>query len=199
VNGYKQAGAYDPWTGKELWRLGGGGDIPVPTPVAAHGLVILSSSHGRQRPLVAIREGAVGDITPAKAGELGEHIAWHLPRAGIYMQTPIVVGDYLYACGDNGLLNCYDARTGKSVYRERLGNGTTGFTASAVAADGKLYFTSENGEIYIVQAGPEFKLLAENAMDETCMATPAIADGMLIVRTQSHVVAIGLPVAQAIN
>lgn len=199
LNGYKHAGGYDPWTGKVLWRLSGGGDIPVPTPIVAHGLAILTSSHGRQRPLVAIREGATGDITPAKAGDLGSHIAWHVPRAGIYMQTPIVVGDYLYACGDNGLLNCYDARTGKSVYRERLGNGTTGFTASAVAADGKLYFTSESGEVYIVQAGAEFKLLAVNAMGETCMATPAFSDGMLIVRTQSHVVAIGLPRVQAIE
>lgn len=199
LNGYKQAGGYDPRTGKELWRLSGGGDIPVPTPIVAHGLVFLSSSHGRQRPLRAIREGASGDITPAKADELGEYIAWQLPRAGTYMQTPIVVGDYLYACGDNGLLNCYDARTGKSVYRQRLGNGTTGFTASPVAADGKLYFASESGEIHIIQAGPEFMELAVNTMEETCMATPAIADGMLIVRTQAHVVAIGLPRGEAID
>jgi outer membrane protein assembly factor BamB len=199
LNGYKQAGGYDPWTGKEVWRLGGGGDIPVPTPIVAHGLVFLSSSHGRQRPLRAVREGASGDITPAKADELGDYIAWQLPRAGTYMQTPIVVGDYLYACGDNGLLNCYDARTGISVYRQRLGNGTTGFTASPVAADGKLYFASESGEVYIIQEGPKFKQLAVNAMEETCMATPAIADGMLIVRTQSHVVAIGRPRDQAID
>jgi outer membrane protein assembly factor BamB len=199
LNGYKQAGGYDPWTGKELWRLSGGGDIPVPTPIVADGLVILSSSHGRQRPLRAIREGATGDITPAKADDLGDYLAWQLPRAGTYMQTPIVVGDYLYTCADNGLLTCYDPRSGKSAYRERLGNGTTGFTASAVAADGKLYYTSENGEIYIVDAGSEFKLLGVGEMEETCMATPAIADGMLIVRTQSQMVAIGLPRAQPIE
>ena len=199
VNGYKHAGGYDPWTGKELWRLGGGGDIPVPTPVVAHGLVFLSSSHGQQRPLCAVREGATGDITPAKETELGDHLAWYLPRAGIYMQTPIVDGDYLYACNDNGALNCYEAQTGKSVYRRRLGNGSTGFTASAVAGDGKLYFTSENGEIYVVQSGPTFNLLATNAMNETCMATPAISDGMLIVRTEGHVYAIGSPPDQAMN
>lgn len=199
LNGYKQAGGYDPQTGKELWRIGGGGDIPVPTPIVAHELVFLSSAHGRQRPLRAIREGAEGDITPAKAEELGDSIAWQLPRAGTYMQTPIVVGDYLYACGDNGLLNCYDARTGKSVYRQRLGNGTTGFTASPVAADGKLYFASESGEIHIIQAGPKFEELAVIAMEETCMATPAIARGMLIVRTQGHVVAIGPPRDGAID
>lgn len=197
LNGHKHAGGYDPWTGKERWRLSGGGDIPVPTPIVAHGLTILSSAHGKQRPLYAIREGAAGDITPTNVKEPGDHIAWYLPRSGIYMQTPIVYGDYLYACGDNGLLNCYEARTGKAIYHERLGNGATGFTASAIAADGKLYFTSENGDIYVVRAGAEFMLLATNAMDETCMATPAISDGMLIVRTQSHVYAIGHPQAQA--
>ncbi len=199
VNGYKHAGGYDPWTGKELWRLGGGGDIPVPTPIVAHGLIFLSSAHGRQRPLCAIREGAAGNITPTNDTGMDDHIAWYLPRSGIYMQTPIVYGQYLYACGDNGLLNCYECGTGKAVYHQRLGNGTTGFTASAIAADGKLYFTSENGDIYVVQSGPEFKLLGTNAMDETCMATPAVSDGMLIVRTESHVYAIGLPQVQALN
>ena len=70
------------------------------------------------------------------------------------MQTPIVYGDYLYACRDNGLLTCYERRTGKQIYRERLGQGATGFTASAVAGDGKIYFTSENGEIYVVKTEP---------------------------------------------
>jgi outer membrane protein assembly factor BamB len=191
LNGYKHTGGYDPWTGKELWRLGGGGDIPVPTPVAAHGLIFLSSAHGGKRPLRAIRLGATGDITPKDDAELGEHIAWSEPRGGIYMQTPLVYGDYLYACADNGLLNCYEAQTGKHIYRERLGNGATGFTASAVAGDGKLYFTSEGGDIYVVRAGEKFQLLATNAMNEVCMATPAISDGNLIIRTQNHVYAIG--------
>jgi outer membrane protein assembly factor BamB len=199
ANGYKHAGGYDPWTGKELWKLSGGGDIPVPTPVVAHDLVFLSSAHGQKRPLAAIREGATGDITPADEAKPGEHIAWYLPRDGIYMQTPIVYGDYLYACRDNGLLTCYEARTGKQIYRERLGQGATGFTASAVAGDGKLYFTSENGEIYVVKAGPTFDLLATNAMNEVCMATPAISDGNLIVRTEDHVYAIAAQPDQAVT
>jgi outer membrane protein assembly factor BamB len=155
--------------------------------------VFLSSAHGRKRPLAAIREGASGDITPKDDDEPGEHFAWYQPRSGIYMQTPIVYGDYLYACLDNGLVTCYEARTGERVYRERLGNGSTGFTASAVAGDGKLYFTSEDGNIYVVKAGPTFELLATNAMNEVCMATPAISDGRLIVRTENHVYAIGDP------
>jgi outer membrane protein assembly factor BamB len=104
VNGYKHAGGYDPFTGKELWRLSGGGDIPVPTPVVAHGLIYLSSAHGRERPLCAIREGATGDITPADDSNPGDPIAWYLPRSGIYMQTPIVYGEYLYALRRQWLL-----------------------------------------------------------------------------------------------
>jgi outer membrane protein assembly factor BamB len=195
VNGYKHAGGYDPWTGKELWKIGGGGDIPVPTPVVAHDLVYISSAHGSQRPLRAIRGGASGDITPASGTQLGEHIAWNLPRGGIYMQTPIVYGDYLYACADNGLLTCYEARTGRQLYRQRLGSGRTGFTASAVASDGKLFFTSEVGDIYVVRAGASFELLATNAMNEVCMATPAIAGGSLLVRAEKHLYAIGKPIA----
>jgi outer membrane protein assembly factor BamB len=193
VNGYKHAGGYDPSTGKELWKLSGGGDIPVPTPVTAHGLVFLSSAHGGKRPLCAIREGASGDITPKDDDEPGEHFAWYQPRSGIYMQTPLVYGDYLYACGDNGLVTCYEARTGNRVYRKRLGNGSTGFTASAIAGDGKIYFTSEDGHIYVVKAGPTFELLATNAMNAVCMATPAISDGQLIVRAEKYVYAIGNP------
>jgi outer membrane protein assembly factor BamB len=96
-------------------------------------------------------------------------------------------------------LTCYEARTGKQVYRERLGKGATGFTASAVAGDSKLYFTSENGEIYVVKAGSKFELLATNAMNEVCMATPAISDGRLIVRTESHVYAIGVQTPKRIQ
>jgi outer membrane protein assembly factor BamB len=111
------------------------------------------------------------------------------------MQTPIVYGEYLYACKGNGVLNCYEARTGERVYRERLGQGSTGFTASPVAADGRLYFASEEGDVYVVKAGPTFEILATNRMDEICMATPAISNGMLIVRAKSHVYGIGEPIS----
>jgi outer membrane protein assembly factor BamB len=187
VNGYRHAGGYDPLTGKELWKLGGGGDIPVPTPIAAHGLIVLSSAHGPQAPLLAVRAGAVGDITLAADADSGPHVAWAKKRDGIYMQTPIIYGDHLYACRDHGVLGCYELETGKRLYQERLGGGRTGFTASAVAADGKLYFTSEEGDVHVVQAGPEFKLLGTNPVGEACLATPAIAEGMFIVRAKGHV------------
>lgn len=143
VNGYKHIGGYDFRTGKELWRLTGGGDIPVPTPVVAHGLVFITNAHGRMAPIYAVRLGAQGDISLKDTEETNAHVAWSTRRHGGYMQTPIVYGHHLYVCRDNGILSCCEARTGKRLYQERLGTGRTGFTASPVAADGKLYFTSE--------------------------------------------------------
>ena len=190
VNGYRHAGGYDPLTGRELWRLSGGGDIPVCTPITSGDLIILSSAHGGPAPLRAIRAGAQGDISPAEPTTSSPYIAWSLPRDGIYMQTPIVYGDYLYACKNNGVLSCYEVRTGKRLYRQRLAGGV-GFTASAVAADEKLYFTSEEGGVFVVQAGPKFALLAENQMGEICMTTPAMTDGLLVIRTVGHLYGIG--------
>ena len=106
------------------------------------------------------------------------------------MPTPIVYRGHLYVCPNNGLLSCYDARTGERIYCRRLKN-KNGYTASPVAADGKIYFVSESGEITVVQAGPDFELIAKNEMDETCMATPAISDGMIFIRTQHHLYGIG--------
>ncbi len=185
INGYRHTGGYDPWTGRELWKLTGGGDIPVPTPVFGHDLIYLSSAHGPKRPLRAIRPGATGDITDMEDGEDGP-FAWNHPQDGIYMQTPLVLGPHLYACRLNGVLTCYDAVTGKQQYRKRVGSGT-GFTPSVVAVDDRLYITSEDGKVFVVRAGSEFELLATNSMEDICMATPAISNGMLIVRTKSHV------------
>jgi outer membrane protein assembly factor BamB len=207
VNGYKQIGGYDLRTGKELWRLQGGGDIPVPTPVVAHGLIFISNAHGRMSPIYAIRVTATGDLTPGRgegeqpsgAGPAADGqasaappspIAWSRTRDGSYIPTPLVYGDHLYVCRDNGVLCCYEAKTGNPLYKERLGTGQTGFSASPVAADGKLYLTSEDGDVYVVRAGPKFEVLAVNSVGEICMATPAIAEGTLFFRTQGHLVAI---------
>jgi outer membrane protein assembly factor BamB len=190
VNGWKHMGGYDARTGKELWRLSGGGDVPVPTPIAAHGLIFLMSAHGPMSPIFAVRMGATGDISLKSDASANDQIAWSYRRGGAYMQTPLVYGDYLYTCQVNGVLSCYEAKSGKRCYEERLGTGRTGFTASPVAANGKLYFTSEEGDVYVIQAGPEFKVLATNPMGEVCMATPAISEGALYFRTQEHVVAV---------
>ena len=193
VNGYRHAGGYDPRSGEELWRLSGGGDIPVPTPIVASGLIFLSSAHGAQAPLCAIRVGATGDVTPTGDDRPSDHVAWYKPRDGVYLQTPLVYGEHLYACRNNGVLSCYDIHTGQRLYRERLGSGRAGFTASPVAGDGKLYFAGEDGDVYVIRAGPTFEILATNSMGEVCMATPAISDGMLIIRGKSHVYGIGEP------
>ena len=191
VNGWKHIGGYDARTGKEVWRLRGGGDIPVPAPVVAHDLVFITNAHGAASPIYAIRLDAKGDISLGEGESANAHIAWSIERGGAYMQTPLVYGEYLYSSRDNGVLSCFKARTGERLYQERLGRGGTGFTASPVAADGKLYFTSEEGDVYVVRAGPEFELLATNALDEVTMATPAISKGTLFFRTQSHLVAVG--------
>jgi outer membrane protein assembly factor BamB len=193
VNGYRHIGGYDIQTGKEIWKMTGGGDIPVPTPIVAHGLVYVTNAHGRGSPLYAIRLSARGDISLKENETANEHIAWSYPRGGNYIPTPVVVDNLLYCGSDRGTLSCFECETGKLVYRENLDPQGGAFSASPVAADGKIYFTAEDGKVYVVQAGPEFKLLGVNQMGETCMATPAISAGTLIFRTRKQVVAIAEP------
>lgn len=189
VNGYKHMGAYDLATGGELWKLNGGGDVPVPTPVAGHGLIFITNAHGARRPVYAIRPGAAGDISLRGDATSNDGVAWSEPRGGGYMATPLLYGDELYVTRMNGVLYCYDAQTGERHYETRLAAGV-GFTASPVAADGKLYFTSEVGDVYVLKPGPEYEQLAVNPLGETAMATPAISDGTLYFRTRHRVTAI---------
>jgi outer membrane protein assembly factor BamB len=114
-----------------------------------------------------------------------------MERGGAYLPTPLVYGDHLYVCRDNGALSCYDARSGRRRYQERLGSGSSSFSASGVAAGGRLFFTSELGDVYVVRAGPEYELLAESSLNEMAMATPAISEGVIYFRTRSNVVAVG--------
>ena len=192
VNGWRHLGGYDFETGKELWQLSGGGDAPVPTPVVAHDLVYLTSAHGNHRPMRAVRLAATGDITPPEIGEPNLAIAWVHPRAGNYMQTPIVVGRLLYGCTDYGLVTCFDAQTGRIHFSERLKGASQGFTASPVAADGKLYFTGEAGDVFVLRVGDTFSVLSTNHMEETCLSTPAISEGCFFFRTRDHVIAVGV-------
>jgi outer membrane protein assembly factor BamB len=191
VNGWHHTGGYDFTTGKEIWNLNGGGDIPVPTPVVGFGLAFFTSAHGNSRPMRGIRLDAQGDITPPKIDGTNAAIAWVHARQGNYMQTPILVGDNLYACFDNGMLTCFDARTGTPHYSERLGNGSEGFTASPVSDGRSIYFTSEVGHVYVVPAGKDFSVTATNILGETCMASPALVDGTLFFRTRDKLIAIG--------
>jgi outer membrane protein assembly factor BamB len=191
VNGYKHIGGYDLATGNEVWKLRGGGDIPVPTPIVAHDLVFIGNAHGAAAPIYAVRTGATGDITLPERTRHNEHIAWSNPRGAPYMQTMLVYDDFLYYCRDNGIFSCADAKTGEIHYGRRLGEGRTGFTASPIAANGKVYFTSEEGDVHVVKVGTEYEVLSVNPLGEVCMATPAFSEGQLFFRTQGHVVAIG--------
>lgn len=190
VNGWHHSGGYDFDRGRELWRLDGGGDIPVPTPVVADDLAYFTSAHGRVRPMRAIRLDATGDITPREPGGTNGAIVWAHARQGNYMQTPIVVGGNLYGCLDSGILTCFDAKTGAIRYSERLSNGSEGFTSSPVSDGKNLFFASEMGNVFVVPATGKFSVIATNRLEETCMATPALSKGTLYYRTREHLVSI---------
>ncbi len=189
VNGYKRIAGYDLTNGKELWWMKGGGDIPVPTPIVAHNLIYITNAHGALSPIYAIRPTAEGDISLNADETSNSYIAWAHLRTGNYMQTPLIYGDLLYTCRDSGIMACYDARTGAKKYRERLADGV-GFTASPVAGDGKIYFTSEEGDVYVVKTGEKFELLGKNSLGDISMATPAISNGSIFFRTRGHLIAV---------
>jgi outer membrane protein assembly factor BamB len=190
TNATKFVRGYDPATGKELWRLGKNAEITVPTPILGQGLIFVTSGYRPIQPIYAIRPGAKGDISLKEGKDSSDSIAWSKKRGGPYMPTPIIYGPHLYTLANNGLLTCYDAKTGERVYQERI-PGKGGYTASPVAADGYLYLTSEDGEIRVVKAGKGHEVVATNKMNDICMATPAISEGMLFVRTQHFVYGIG--------
>jgi outer membrane protein assembly factor BamB len=179
---------YDPATGRELWRFSDQEtQVKQQAPIVAHGLIIVAGGYPPGRPIYAFRPGASGDISLKAGQETNAFLAWRTPKGSPYTPTPIVYGDYLYALGDSGVLSAYEAKTGAQVYQQRL---PSTFSASPVAADGKLYLPSEDGEMFVVKAGPKYELLATNAMGEALMATPAISDGLLIIRGQRHVFAV---------
>ena len=190
VNGWKHTGGYDLATGKEVWKLTGGGDIPVPLPVVGLGLVFITNAHGPMSPIYAIRETATGDISLTAGASSNPHIAWSVPRDGAYLISPVLYKDLLYVTKSNGVVNAFDGKTGERVYQQRLGSGTTAFTASTIAADGKLYFTSEDGDVYVVKAGRTFELLATNQLGSITMASPAASEGVLYFRTSNRLIAV---------
>jgi outer membrane protein assembly factor BamB len=169
---------HDVTTGRELWRVPEGSQVKVPTPVVFRDLVIVTGGWpSGGKPIIAIRM-ATGEV------------AWKLERGSSYTPTPIVYDGILYVCVDNGVLGAYDAATGARVYQQRIAADSGGFSASPVAAAGRLYFASEDGVVYVIRAGRTFELLARNDMGEMCLATPAISGDLLLVRTRTHLVAL---------
>lgn len=191
TNGTKAIRGYDPATGKELWKLGPMSEITTPTPFVAHDLIFVTSGYSPIQPIYAIRPGGNGDLTLKDGKESSDFIAWSKQKGGPYMPTPIVYGDLLYTCSNQGVLTAYNAKTGERVYQERLGGTGAAFTASPVASDGKIYLASEDGDVFVVKAGMKYELLSKNPVGEVMMATPAISDGVVIVRTVSHLYAFG--------
>jgi outer membrane protein assembly factor BamB len=182
---------YDPETGRELWRLGGSSKITAPTPVFSEGLVIVASGRAPERPIFAIKPGGSGDITPPAGSDSAAHIAWRKTGRGSYMPTPLIYRDTLYVLGNAGLFYAYDLQSGREIYRQRIPHHGSGFSASPVAADGRVYLSSEDGDIFVVRAGANFSLIATHSMGEPLMATPALAGGMMFVRGERHLFAIG--------
>ena len=178
---------YDPLSGKELWRLADGVDVKIPTPIAAADLFFLGGGNpdGR-RVFYALRPGARGEIRTSNNANGNENIAWQSTAIKPHIVTPIVYRDYLYVCTDNGILSQYNAKTGEPTFRARLGGGGS-FAASPVASDGRLYFASEDGDVFVIKASTTYELLARNPMGEVVIATPAIAGTMIIIRGQHHV------------
>ena len=184
---------YDPRTGKELWRLGGSSKITAPTPFATGDLIVVASGRGPERPIFAIRARSRGDITLPKDQTSSQAIAWSKTGRGSYMPTPLAYDGVLYVLANNGVFDAYDLQTGQEIYRQRLDPIGSGFSASPVLADGRIYLSSEDGEIIVVAAGREFKRLAVNSMGDLLMATPAISDGVMYVRSASSLFAVGNP------
>jgi outer membrane protein assembly factor BamB len=189
TTGTKKVRSYD-LDGKLLWELGGMSSIVIPTPFSKFGLLYVCSGYvgDNVRPVFAIKPGASGDISLKPDETTNEFIAWSDRTAGPYNPSPLLYGDYFYVLFDFGFLSCHDARTGKKLYdKERVRpDRQTAFTASPWAANGKIFALSEEGDTFVFQSGPEYKLLHKNSLDEMCMATPAIAGDRLLIRTLSR-------------
>jgi outer membrane protein assembly factor BamB len=186
AGGYYNRG-YDPRTGAELWRFKDEAEVKTPTPFAAEGLIVFSGGY-RGRPIFALKAGGSGDLSVPADARSGAFLAWRTEPGGPYTSTPVAYRGILYGVRDEGIAFAYDLATGERVFRERTG---TTHSASPVASDGKIYVAAEAGEVLVLKAGRSFEVLARNDMGESCMATPAISNGSLFVRTRGHVYAIG--------
>jgi outer membrane protein assembly factor BamB len=183
IHGYAAA------DGRELWRLAPNSELVIATPVLGEEVVYVSAGYAPVKPIYAVRLDARGAID-ARPGEPHDALAWSHDRGGAYMPTPLLYRGMLYVVHHSGRMVAYDAGSGDAIYKTRFSAGGT-FTASPVAADGKVYIGTEEGLVYVVEAGPAFAELALNAMDEPLMATPALSDGAIYLRTPRHLVAVG--------
>jgi outer membrane protein assembly factor BamB len=180
--GSGMTGAYDPRDGRELWRVNyDQGFSVVPRPVFADGMLFLCSGFIRANLIAVNPQGATGDVTET-------NVVWKFDRGVPTTPSILVAGEAVYFVSDNGVATCLDAHTGEVHWTERLGGG---FSASPIYADGRIYFTNEDGTTYVVRSGDEYELLATNELGERALASPAVDDGALYLRTASHLWRIG--------
>ena len=182
---------YDPRTGKELWRIGKSSKITAPTPIFADGVFVVASGRAPERPIFVVRPTAKGDVTLADGQTSNDAVAWSKTARGPYMPTPLAYRGVLYVLANGGTLDAYDLQTGAEVYRQRLPLVGNGYSASPVAADGKIYLSNEDGDMLVITAGPTFAVVATNTMGDLLMATPALSQGVMYVKTLRNLVAIG--------
>ena len=184
VSSQARVNSYDPATGEELWTVAGNMFEVIPTPVVGHGLVFASS--GRAGPTFAIRPGGSGDVTDS-------HVVWKTQKGSPFVPSPIVIGEYLFMMNDMmSIVTNYEAETGKLVYQGRLGRASReGFSSSPISFDGKVFFTNDEGQTFVLEVGPEFKLLHVNELNARTLASPALVDGRWYFRTDSELIAIG--------
>ena len=190
MNGYKHRGAYDLDSGEEVWSMSGGGDIPVPTPIVWKDLIYLNSAHGRQAPLMAVRNKAEGKILyPEEDSVSNENFAWHYDREGAYMTSVLVYDSLLYRMRWNGNLSCYDARTGEKYYSQTV--NPSSFIASPVIAGNKIFLVEEKGMVYVVKPGKEYELLNKIPLGDVSLVTPGLVQDLIVFRTASGLIAVG--------
>lgn len=185
---------YDAATGRELWHLTPNSEVTVGTPVVADGIAYVTGGYPPARPVYAIRPGGRGDLTLAEGSQSNDTILWSDARGGTYIPTPIAYRGILYLLHNNGRLTAYDAKTGELHYRTRVGRGNS-FSGSPVAADGFLLLTTEEGRTYVVRAGTSYEEVGVNELGEVVMTTPAISDGLFVIRGMKHLYGIGRPAA----
>jgi outer membrane protein assembly factor BamB len=174
-----------------LWRIGHSSKITAPTPIFSGELFVVASGRAPERPIFVVRPGAKGDLTLPAGETSSQAIVWSRVGRGPYMPTPLIYKGLLYVLANNGVFDVYELGTGKEVYRERLADIGSGFSASPVAADDKIYLSSEDGEMMVIAAGTTFKQIAKNSMGELLMATPALSEGVMYVRSSASLFAIG--------
>ena len=176
--------AYDPATGKELWTHKGLESNAIPSPVTNNEMVYVVAGFPTKITM-AIRLGESGDLTGTA------NVPWQYAKGTAYVPSPIVYGDYLYLTTDRGILTCIDAKTGKVMYEGGRIPIPATFTASPVAFDGKILLTSEDGDTFIVKAGPKHEIIGTNSVGEPVYASPAIADGRIYIRGEKNIYCIG--------